>query len=176
MFGAAVGSFLNVVVYRLPRGESLVTPGSHCPSCSSAVKPYDNIPVLAWVWLRGRCRSCRMKISARYPLVEALTALLCVGVVIARPDAVGVVLGLLTVLVCVPVAAIDIEHHLIPNRITGPAAVLAVALGSALDPSGEINRLIAGPLLVVRSCWLRSRHPRAWAWATSSLPDCSDCC
>jgi leader peptidase (prepilin peptidase)/N-methyltransferase len=144
LFGAALGSFLNVLVYRLPRGESLVTPGSHCPSCSASVKPYDNVPVLSWMWLRGRCRACRARISLRYPMVEAVTAVLCVGVVLARSGAAGIALGIVAVLVAVPVAAIDAEHHVIPNRITVPAAVLALALGSALDPAGEPARLIAG--------------------------------
>jgi leader peptidase (prepilin peptidase)/N-methyltransferase len=146
VFGAVLGSFLNVVVHRLPRRESLVTPGSHCPTCSSAVKPYDNVPVLAWMWLHGRCRACHARISARYPLVEAATAALCVGVVLASSHAVDVALGLLTVLVAVPVAAIDAEHHVIPNRITAPAAVLALGLGTALDPSGEPARLLAAAI------------------------------
>src|ERR1700683_805209 len=97
--GAALGSFLNVVVHRLPRGESLVSPGSHCPSFNAAVKAYYNVPVLAWMWLRGRCRACRARIPARYPLVEALTAALCVAVIATRSDAVGIALGMLTVLV-----------------------------------------------------------------------------
>jgi leader peptidase (prepilin peptidase)/N-methyltransferase len=142
--GAVLGSFLNVVVYRLPRGESLVTPGSHCPTCDRAVKPYDNVPVLAWLWLHGRCRACGAAISPRYPLVEAATAALCVGVVLSRSSAAGIALGLLAVFVLVPVALIDLDHHLIPNLITGPAAVLALVLGSVLDPSGEPARLIAG--------------------------------
>jgi leader peptidase (prepilin peptidase)/N-methyltransferase len=141
VFGAVIGSFLNVVAYRLPRRESLVTPGSRCPSCGAPVKPYDNVPVLGWLWLRGRCRSCRSSISARYPIVEAATAALCASVVLARSDAAGIALGILTVLVLVPVALIDLEHHIIPNRITGPAAILALALGTALDPSGEPARL-----------------------------------
>src|ERR1039458_4614672 len=144
LFGAVLGSFLNVVVYRLPRGESLVSPGSHCPSCSASVKAYDNIPVLAWMWLHGRCRACRAAISPRYPLVEAATAALCVAVVLTRSSAGGIALGVLSVLVLVPVALIDLDHHLIPNRITAPAAILAIALGSALDPSREPARLIAG--------------------------------
>ncbi len=143
VFGACVGSFLNVVIYRLPRRESLVSPGSHCPSCGAPVKPYDNVPVLAWLWLRGRCRSCRGAISPRYPAVEAATAALCAAVVLARSDAAGIALGLLTVLVLVPVALIDLEHHVIPNRITGPAAIVALVLGVALDPSGEPTRLAA---------------------------------
>src|ERR1039457_2082380 len=144
LFGAVLGSFLNVVVYRLPRGESLVSPGSHCPSCSASVKAYDNIPVLAWMWLHGRCRACRAAISPRYPLVEAATAALGVGVGLSRSSANGIALGVLSVLVLVPVALIDLDHHLIPNRITAPAAILAIALGSALDPSGELGRLLAG--------------------------------
>ena len=72
--GGAVGSFLNVVVYRLPAGMSISWPGSHCPRCNHAIRAYDNIPVLAWLWLRGRCRDCREPISFRYPLVEAVTA------------------------------------------------------------------------------------------------------
>jgi leader peptidase (prepilin peptidase)/N-methyltransferase len=74
MLGAAVGSFLNVVVYRLPRRQSLLWPGSRCPACSHAIRAFDNVPVLGWLWLRGRCRDCRAPISARYPLIEAVVA------------------------------------------------------------------------------------------------------
>jgi leader peptidase (prepilin peptidase)/N-methyltransferase len=143
-FGAIFGSFLNVVAYRLPRGESLATPGSHCPSCQAPIKPYDNVPVLAWLWLRGRCRSCGEPISARYPLVEAATAVLCAAVVLADGTTAATVLGIVLVLVLVPVALIDLELQIIPNKITAPAAVLAVVLGTALDPGGEVERLIAG--------------------------------
>jgi len=83
-FGLIVGSFLNVVAYRLPRGESVVFPGSHCPSCDTPIKAYDNVPVLSWLWLRGRCRSCHTSISARYPIVEAVTAALLVAVVLDK--------------------------------------------------------------------------------------------
>ena len=76
MLGACVGSFLNVVIYRLPRGESLVRPGSRCPRCGSAIRPYHNIPLLSWLMLRGRCRDCGASISWRYPLVETLTGAL----------------------------------------------------------------------------------------------------
>lgn len=144
LIGAMLGSFLNVVVYRLPRGESLLSPRSHCPTCNVSVKAYDNVPVVAWMWLHGRCRACRASISPRYPLVEAATAALCAGVVLARSSAGGMSLGVLAVLALVPLALIDLDHHVLPNRITGPAAVLAIVLGSALDPSGEPARLIAG--------------------------------
>src|SRR5947208_5440944 len=73
-FGLVIGSFLNVVAYRLPRGESLVAPGSHCPGCNAPIKPWDNVPILSWLLLRGRCRGCGERISPRYPLVELATA------------------------------------------------------------------------------------------------------
>ena len=144
VFGAIFGSFLNVVAYRLPRHESLLTPASHCPSCDTPVKPYDNIPILSWLLLRGHCRSCAAPISPRYPLVEALTAALCVGAVLAHSSAAGVALSIVLILLVVPAALIDLEHRIIPNKLTLLGAVLALALGLALDPSGEPARLIAG--------------------------------
>jgi leader peptidase (prepilin peptidase)/N-methyltransferase len=144
VLGAIIGSFLNVVAYRLPRHESLITPASHCPGCGEPVKPYDNIPVLSWLLLRGHCRSCRQPISPRYPLVEALTAALCVGAVLAHSDTTTIALSILLILLIVPAALIDLEHRIIPNKITLPGAVLALAIGLALDPAGEPTRLIAG--------------------------------
>jgi leader peptidase (prepilin peptidase) / N-methyltransferase len=144
MFGAIIGSFLNVVVYRLPRRESLVRPASHCRSCGEGVKPYDNVPVLSWLLLRGRCRNCSAPISKRYPLVEALTGLLCVGAVLAGGGTATVALNVVFILLLVPIALIDVEHRIIPNKLTALGAVLAIAIGTALDPGGEPERLIAG--------------------------------
>jgi leader peptidase (prepilin peptidase)/N-methyltransferase len=144
VFGAMIGSFLNVVVYRLPRRESLVRPASHCPSCGVGVKPYDNVPILSWLLLRGRCRNCSAAISKRYPLVEALTGLLCVGAVLAGGNAATIVLNVAFILLLVPIAMIDVEHRIIPNRLTALGAILAIVIGTALDPSGEPERLIAG--------------------------------
>ncbi|HEV2998741.1 MAG TPA: prepilin peptidase [Solirubrobacteraceae bacterium] len=144
VLGAIMGSFLNVVVHRLPRHESLISPASHCPTCETPIRPYDNVPILSWLLLRGRCRGCGARISARYPLLEAGTALLCIGAVLTNGSVVGVALGVTLVLALVPAAAIDLEHRIIPNVITGTGAVLALALGTALDPSGEPVRLIAG--------------------------------
>ncbi len=143
VLGAVFGSFLNVVVYRLPRHESLVTPASHCTNCGTPVKPYDNIPVLSWLLLRGHCRGCGAPISARYPLVEALTAALCAGAVLTHTTASGIALSVALILLVVPAAFIDLEHRIIPNRITGFGAVLALAIGLALDPGGEPGRLIS---------------------------------
>jgi len=144
VFGALVGSFLNVVAYRLPRHESLITPRSRCPSCGTPVKPYDNIPILSYLLLRGHCRSCHERISPRYPLVEALTAVLCGGAVLAHDTTSGVVLSVTLILLVVPAALIDLEHRIIPNVITGPGSALAIILGTALDPAGEPARLLAG--------------------------------
>ena len=144
VLGAIVGSFLNVVAYRLPRRESLITPASHCPACNAPVRPYDNIPILSWLLLRGRCRSCEAAISPRYPLVEATAALLCVGAALTHDTAAEIALSITLVLLLVPAAAIDLEHRIIPNRLTAAGAVLALTLGTALDPAGEPARLIAG--------------------------------
>jgi leader peptidase (prepilin peptidase) / N-methyltransferase len=143
VLGAVFGSFLNVVAYRLPRRESLIRPASRCPACGAPIRPYDNIPVLSWLLLRGRCRSCAAPISVRYPLVEALTAALCVAAVLAGGGTAKVALHVALILLLVPVALIDLEHRIIPNKLTALGAVLALALGAALDPSGEPERLIA---------------------------------
>jgi leader peptidase (prepilin peptidase) / N-methyltransferase len=145
LFGLIVGSFLNVVAWRLPRGASLVRPRSACPGCGAAVKPYDNVPVLSWLLLRGRCRGCGERISPRYPVVEAVTAALYVAVVAAKHDDVlQMVLGLVLVTFLVPITVIDLDHRIIPNRLTGPAAVLAIALGAVLEPSYLPEQLAAG--------------------------------
>jgi leader peptidase (prepilin peptidase)/N-methyltransferase len=144
-FGLVIGSFLNVVAHRLPGRMSLSMPASHCPSCETPIKPYDNIPVLSWLILRGRCRSCSEPIAARYPIVEATTALLFAAVVaVHHANTAALVLGLVLVAFLVPIALIDLDHRIIPNRLTAPAAVLAIVLGTALDPGGEVERLIAG--------------------------------
>ncbi len=138
VFGALVGSFLNVVGYRLPRKESLVSPGSRCPSCGTPVRPYDNIPVLSWLLLRGRCRSCGTRISARYPIVELATALLCAAVVLDKGADEDALLGLAFVILLVPITIIDLDHRLIPNVLTAIGAVAALVLVLATD-SGAIG-------------------------------------
>jgi leader peptidase (prepilin peptidase) / N-methyltransferase len=142
--GAIFGSFLNVVAYRLPRHESLVAPASRCPACATPVKPYDNIPILSFLLLRGHCRSCAAPISPRYPLVEALTAALCAGSVVVHHSASALALSLTLIVLVVPAALIDLEHRIIPNSLTALGAAVALVLGLMLDPSGEPQRLIAG--------------------------------
>jgi leader peptidase (prepilin peptidase)/N-methyltransferase len=141
--GLLVGSRLTVVAHRVPRGRSL-TSRSHCPSCDHAVRARDSVPVVSWLALRGRCRDCGEPIARRYPLVEVGTAVLFVAVVVARDDAADLVLGFVLVAVLVPLALIDLDTRLLPNKITLPAAAAAVVLGTALDASGEVERLIAG--------------------------------
>ena len=144
LLGLIVGSFLNVVAHRLPLRQSLVEPRSACPECGTQVRAYDNVPVLSWLLLRARCRDCGTAISARYPLVEVGTALLWLGVVaVHHADTTKLVLGLVLVTFLVPLALIDLDHKILPNRLTGPAALVGLVLGFALDPAGEPERLIA---------------------------------
>ena len=145
LFGGIIGSFLNVVAWRLPRHESLSRPGSRCPGCASPIRPYDNIPVLSWLLLRGRCRDCRMPIPWRYPAVEAGTAALCALVALAEwGEGVQLWLGLVLVLLLVPITLIDLEHRIIPNRIVLPGCAAAIALLGALDPGRLPEHVIAG--------------------------------
>ena len=125
--GAIIGSFLNVVIHRVPREESIAFPASHCPSCGTAIRPYDNIPVVSWAVLRGRCRSCRSPIAARYPAVElltgvlfALTYLLHSGLTLSLPFDLAFVAALVALIF------IDAEHMILPNVITYPGFALAL--------------------------------------------------
>lgn len=143
--GLLIGSFLNVVAWRLPRGESLVRPGSHCPACHRPVRPRDNVPVVSWLLLHGRCRDCGAPISRRYPIVEAGTGLLFALVyAVYHDDAAQLALGLAMVCFLVPLTLIDLDTRLLPNKLTLPAAIVAVAIGTLLDPSGQVERLVAG--------------------------------
>ena len=144
VLGAAVGSFLNVVAWRLPRGESLVRPRSRCPECERQIAAYDNVPVLSWLVLRGRCRQCGAQISIRYPLVELVTAAAFAGIVAARGFDDGLLLELPFAALLIAVAAIDLEHRIVPNRLVVPAAVWALAAAVLVDPSDLPELLIGG--------------------------------
>ena len=144
LFGGLVGSFLNVVAYRVPRGESIVSPGSRCPGCGSPVKPYDNLPVLSWLLLRGRCRNCGTAISPRYPLVELLTALVFAAVVAVRGFDQDLVLELPFVATLIALAAIDFDHRLLPNKIVYPLAAYGVIATLLVDRDDLVENLIAG--------------------------------
>lgn len=137
VFGLAVGSFLNVVVHRVPRKESVVSPRSRCPGCGTTLVARDNVPVVSWLLLRGRCRTCGRAISARYPLVELVTAALFVagGLRFGASWELPAFLVLFAVLLAL--SAVDVEHFLLPNRILYPGwAIVAVLLlaAAALEP------------------------------------------
>ena len=142
--GLLIGSFLNVVAYRLPRGESLVRPASRCPGCETPIKPYDNVPVVSWLVLRGRCRACGSSIAWRYPLVELATALLmALAVVVIGPNE-EVWLGFAFVLLLVPVTVIDIDFRIIPNKLMLLGTVVALAILAIARPGDIPEHLIAG--------------------------------
>lgn len=124
--GAIIGSFLNVVIHRLPREQSIVLPSSKCPKCRAEIKPYDNIPVLSYLVLRGRCRSCGVRISPRYPAVEALTALLFAAVTWHDGLSYALAFDLAFVAAVLALIFIDAEHMILPNAITYPGVVFAL--------------------------------------------------
>lgn len=126
LFGAIVGSFLNVVIHRLPREESIVLPSSRCTSCGAAIAFYDNLPVISYIALRGRCRSCKTFISARYPAVEALTALLWLAVFWRDDLSWALPFDLIFVTAVVALIFIDAEHMILPNAITYPGIAFAL--------------------------------------------------
>ncbi|MEA2332748.1 MAG: leader peptidase (prepilin peptidase) / N-methyltransferase [Thermoleophilaceae bacterium] len=144
LLGALIGSFLNVVVHRVPAGESLISPGSRCPSCGTAIAPYDNVPVVSWLLLRGRCRHCRAGISPRYPAVELLTAACFAAVVAVRGFDQGLVLELPFVACLIALAAIDLDLQLLPNKIVYPMAAYGLAATVLVDTGDLAEHLIAG--------------------------------
>jgi leader peptidase (prepilin peptidase)/N-methyltransferase len=144
LIGAVIGSFLNVVAHRVPLGESLVSPGSRCPECGAPVRPYDNIPVVSWLLLRGRCRSCGTRISPRYPLVELATALAFAAVVAVRGFDNDLLLELPLVAALIALAAIDFDHKLLPNKIVYPLAAYGVIATVLVDRDDLVENLASG--------------------------------
>src|SRR5215210_3881653 len=149
VFGAVIGSFLNVVAHRVPIGESLVSPGSRCPECGAPVKPYDNVPVISWLLLRGRCRDCGTPISPRYPLVELATALAFAAVVAVRGFDNDLVLELPFVAALIALAAIDFDHRLLPNKIVYPMAAYGLIATLLVDQDDLVENLIAGAVAFI---------------------------
>ena len=135
--GLALGSFLNVVAARLPLRRSLVKPGSACMSCERPIAWYDNVPLVSWVLLRGRCRSCGTPIPARYPLVELVTALLVAGCVLAFGVTLDALVAAFFCSVLVAISATDLEHRIIPNKLVVPGAAIVLVAQTALHPSPE---------------------------------------
>lgn len=149
LVGLVVGSFLNVVVHRLPRKQSLVRPSSSCPACGVALRARDNVPVLSWLWLRGRCPACSARISWRYPAIELATGALFAGLVARISDPERAVFACAAAAVFVAIAFIDLEHRKVPNRIVLPATAVAAAwtLGAELargHPRTAIVSVVCG--------------------------------
>lgn len=144
VLGAAIGSFLNVVIHRVPLHESLVSPPSRCPGCGQAVRPRDNVPIVSWLLLRGHCRDCGTPISPRYPAVELLTAVCFAAVVAVRGFDADLLLELPFVAILIALAGIDLEHHLLPNVIVGPAALWALIATALVATDALPEHLIAG--------------------------------
>ena len=167
VFGACVGSFLNVVIWRLPRRESLISPPSHCPQCDRRLRPWENIPILAWLWLRARCAGCGNRISVRYPLVEAFAAavFLLLWRRIWNHDLPLTALAPAFFLAATVIAAgvIDAEHRIIPDRLTGTALLAALAFAglwpeSRLGGAEAVFNLFAQNLLG----WIPSLPATPW--------------
>ncbi len=143
LFGLAIGSFLNVVIHRVPLLQSIVRPSSRCPSCGERIETVDNLPLLSYLVLRGRCRSCKARISPRYPLVEGLTGLLFGLAAYEFGLSLELVWALVLVSALVALGGIDFEHGLLPNVIVGPAALAGFALSVAHDPDGWLAYLVS---------------------------------
>src|SRR5207245_2735774 len=150
LFGAIIGSFLNVCIHRLPLRESLLGPRSRCPQCAQTIAWYDNLPILSYFWLRGRCRACRRRISWRYPLVEALNAA-GYGLIIWRVGfSASALVYLLLWSSLIVISFIDLDHMIIPDRITLPGIALGLVAGTLLLPrwwDSVVGLLVGGGIL-----------------------------
>ena len=134
LLGLLVGSFLNVCIYRIPRRESLAWPASHCTSCNRALSWYENVPVVSWSLLRGRCRTCRAPISMVYPIVELITAVLFAGGYVIYGWTPLLAVRLLFTCAMIVLFVIDLQHRILPNVITLPGIVLGLAFSAAFPP------------------------------------------
>jgi leader peptidase (prepilin peptidase)/N-methyltransferase len=147
LLGLAIGSFLNVVIYRVPRDESVVTPRSRCPTCATPIKEYDNIPVLSWIALRGKCRHCHAPISPRYLVVELATGALFAGVAARMGFAWALPAFLVLLAALLALSCIDIEFLILPKKIIYPSLVLVtVLLVLASGATHDWNRLEIGAI------------------------------
>jgi leader peptidase (prepilin peptidase)/N-methyltransferase len=155
ILGLSIGSYLNVVIYRLPRRLSTAWPGSRCPTCGTPIRPRDNLPLLSYLLLRGRCRACGAAIHWSYPVVEGLTSLLFAACVLRFGVGVAAAAGALFSALMIVLAAIDIEHLLLPDRLTFPGIAAGLLLSSWLPWSGLRNAFLGAALgaLILLSIW-----------------------
>ena len=150
LMGLLIGSFLNVVIWRVPRKESVVRPPSHCPQCETPIRPVDNVPVLSWLLLRGKCRHCGNPIPVRYPLVEAGCGVLFAVVAARFGSSWALPAYLVLAAALLAISIIDLEHFIVPDRITAPLTVSALALlglAAVADGNGwRYGRTVLGGL------------------------------
>lgn len=167
VFGLLIGSFLNVVIYRLPQRLSIVFPSSRCPACDVAIRPYDNVPVLSYVMLGGKCRGCKMAISPVYPAVELLVAVLYLSLYLVDGLTLRLLADIVFVSLIVPLVFIDLRHKLLPNAITYPGFVIMILLrlalgwpdwGAALASAALGAAVGGGSLWLVREAYFRLRR------------------
>jgi leader peptidase (prepilin peptidase) / N-methyltransferase len=161
VLGLAVGSFLNVCIHRLPAGLSLVSPPSHCPGCGHRIRWYENVPVLGYVMLRGRCSSCGVRIPLMYPLVEVVTGLLFVAAWLYFGPGLLLVSRLLFACAMIVLFVIDLRHRILPNVITLPGIAVGLAFAFLVSP-GFVDALIGavaggGLLLLLAEGYYRVR-------------------
>jgi leader peptidase (prepilin peptidase)/N-methyltransferase len=150
LLGLVVGSFANVCIHRLPRRESVVSPPSRCPSCGRPIRAFDNLPVLSWLLLRGRCRACRAPISPRYPAVEAANGFLWLALAIVRGPHLRTFVEMVLVTALLVLSVIDLDHQILPDAITLPG--VAVGLAASFLPGSPVRPL--GALLAAAGGWL----------------------
>jgi leader peptidase (prepilin peptidase) / N-methyltransferase len=138
-----IGSFLNVCITRIPEAVSIVSPGSRCPRCEKPIKPYDNVPVFAWMWLRGRCRNCGLPISPMYPLVELVTGLLFVGGYLEFGISQATVKWLFFVCLIIILTVTDLRVRLLPDVITWPGFAAGVVFSALVPPNDGVAFLLS---------------------------------
>jgi leader peptidase (prepilin peptidase) / N-methyltransferase len=143
LLGLVVGSFLNVCISRIPEGLSIVSPGSRCPRCETPIKPYDNVPVLGWLWLRGKCRSCNLPISPMYPLIELLTGLLFVACYLDFGITQTAVKWLFFTCLIIVLAITDLRVRILPDLINWPGAVVGLFLSALVPPNDGTTSWLA---------------------------------
>ena len=166
--GIVTGSFVGLVAHRLPRGRSIVGPRSVCDSCGEQIAAYDNVPVLSWLLLRGRCRGCGARIPVRYLLIElAVGAAFAATAIVLQGDPAQLALGLLFVTMLAAITLTDLERRIIPNGILLAGAVACLVLVAATDP-GQPARSERSPRPRPEACCWRSGWPirAGWGWGT----------
>lgn len=144
LVGSVVGSFLNVCIYRMPRGESIVLPASHCPSCNTPIRVLDNIPILSYLMLGGKCRNCKAKISFRYPMVEALNALFYTALIWRFGIGWHTLVYFVLASALIVITFIDLDFQIIPDSITMPGIFIGLVAGSLLLPDPFLRWTLLG--------------------------------